>query len=265
MDLYEDALVKRSERCEEEGREGDESCEGIAAAYHGQGLIYARQDKGEEAIDKFKDAVNESSWNSKYRHQLGYQYLQQGSYDAAVREINTALYYDPNNLTPYLDIAAAYLHRGEPGDLNEAYKRQKQLIEKMEDEKVTSLTQNQGPWWDRIDPDLEACEQAEIMEIDGQQAESTRPDGVIFDNEPMKKSFSYYQAALTAFLREEQGEARNYERDKAEEHVNKARDMQLNSEDESTVKCLLSSNIESLKEDQKSFQGTLDEFSRRFL
>jgi hypothetical protein len=77
--------------------------------------------------------------------------------------------------------------------------------------------QNQGLWWDRVDPDLEVYQQAEPVELNAQQVAPAEPDKVVFVNELIKKSFSYYQAAFTAFLREKEGKVKEHEKNVAEE------------------------------------------------
>jgi len=197
----------------------------FAIAYSNIAKVYAMQNKNDESLATMKKAASLSKWNPIINNSLGYQYLINDMYEEAIKQLDFLLRFDPYFLIAYWNITNSYRMFGR---FQLAYKRQKKLIELLEDENVTSLKRNQLRWFFNTESDK----------------------GVIFYDLIGKKSYSYYSMALTCYLIDSKKEAQEYI-DKAQE---------LRGCDKISSLEFLNFNIKCLKDKDSNLINKLDEF-----
>jgi hypothetical protein len=133
-------------------------------------------------------------------------------------------------------LADAYLLRGRSGDDAASLQQLEILIEKMEDERIVSLPKNQATWYEHLE---ESPEDAPIL---------------AYYDMPMVKLLAYQQAAFTAYMVGQKADAESY--------AQKAKNIHLESEDETTVKNILESNIERLESEREDLHTSIAEYKR---
>jgi tetratricopeptide (TPR) repeat protein len=204
----------------------------LAMAYTSIGFIYDKQNKIEDAFNMYEQATKLSEWNQKAINNSAYHYLLRKKYHKAIERYELLLSLDKYQLISYLTLAQSYQMIG---DLKNAYKKQKYLVQLFNDKKVTALRRNKDTWFFYTEP----------------------YEGVTFDidNSLEKKCYAYYCLALTCYLLDRQKEAR----------VALEKAQKLQNDGNSEAKELLEWNIDQLGKEQKSFRQKLDEFKKTFL
>ncbi|MEW6620890.1 MAG: tetratricopeptide repeat protein [bacterium] len=115
-----------------------------ASAYFGLGIIYQKQNKTEDALKMYKQAVRLSKWNEHYLDNLAYLYLKKGDYRNAIENYQLILTLDYEFLLTYCEIAIAYWLMG---DLDMAVRYQDRLVSLINDDNIAKLDKNNGVWF----------------------------------------------------------------------------------------------------------------------
>ena len=197
----------------------------FAIAYSNIAYVYAMQNKNDDALANMEKAANPSKWNSTIINNLGYQYLIKDQYEKAIKQFELLLKFNPHFLIAYWNVSNAYRMAG---NFQLAYKRQKKLIELLEDKDVTSLKINQGKWFFNTESDK----------------------GAIFNDLVEKTCYSYYSMALTCYFIDSKEEAHEF--------IDKVQ--KLGSCDKISSKDFLNFNINCLQKKDSNLINKLDEF-----
>lgn len=115
-----------------------------ASAYFNLGLIYEKENRLDEALAMYKQAVKDSKWNERYLTNLASLYRQKKQYAEAIKHYELVLTLDYQYLLPYLEIALAYRLAGE---VKMAQQYQKKLVAHLEDPAFAKHKKNQGVWF----------------------------------------------------------------------------------------------------------------------
>jgi len=201
----------------------------VASAFAGKALLLDKDKDKAKSISMYEKALSLSGWNQTYLNNLGYQYYQRSDYDKAIEKYRLLLDLDYRYLLSYYTLSNSYRLNGE---LYLANWYQERLIDLFSDEKIKSLPRNSGEWFFHTDKRI-----------------------VYFYDFPMKTSYAFYNAAVTAYLRGDKEIARSY--------VQKAKE--INSPLEWLVKDLLRYDITTLRAAQEEYSGLLEEFSNNYL
>ena len=122
-------------------------------------------------------AVEISPATPKYRNNLAYLFFRAGNYDEAIKQ------YGMNDHYPLsaLEIGKCYWAKG---DVAQARDHQRQVIAWLEDDKIATAPQNQGPWYFEI----------------GNEA-------VTLSTLTEKRCYAYYSLSASAYLLGEEADA----------------------------------------------------------
>ena len=205
----------------------------VAAAYEGMGNIYILKNDSDNALDMFNKAANLSPWNVKYLNNLANIYSDRKDYPQAQYFYSRTLTLNPNYLLPYYGYIDSLRFSGDLKDLNYALGCQEVLVGLLNNSDITNLTINNIAWT--------------FTNKSGHKA--------LLTNYNMKKQYTYYDTALTSYLLNKE--------DKAQEYLNKAKDLHLDPDSASKVERVLDLDIENLKEKWPEFRINTTDFRKK--
>ncbi|HLB71309.1 MAG TPA: tetratricopeptide repeat protein [Candidatus Methanoperedens sp.] len=203
----------------------------IAAAYFGIGFIYDEQNRYDEALIMYEKALSLSKWNQLFLDNLGHLYYLRNEYNKSIEKYELLLRLNENYLPAYYTISNTYRLTG---NMEQARLDQETVIKLLGDENVTRLKRNEEPWFF-----------------------SFGSDKVNFFDYSKKKSYAYYNIALTYYLLGNESEAKGY--------LKKAKDLHLDKESELDVKRLIYFDIGMLGAKQPALLNRTEEFMREFM
>lgn len=243
----------------------------VPAAYEGLGVLYSRQGNLTQALDYFKEAVRLYDDNVDYQTNLATTLYELKRYPEAITAYDRIgpikLKTDPlalstrykttfnwynSSLTssetlsqkPSLDSYLPYSNTLRcMGELNKALNIQEQQIKIMEDNNTTDMPINQRPFSyciDAVKINLDKC--------------------ISLESYDMKRYYFYYNIALTYYLLDN--------KDKVAYYVNKANDLNIDSDSESKVKNFVNLDIETFKNAPKpghEDKNKANEFKNKFV
>jgi len=200
----------------------------IASAYVGMAIIHDIDKEYDEALNMYLKAYSLSKWNQDYLNNLGYQYYQRANYEQAIEYFEKLISLNANYALTHFTLASAYRLKG---NLWYSFRYYQFLIDLLNDDEIMDHDRNIGLWFFHTDE-----------------------EPIYFYELSMKKCYAYYGIALTAYLRLDYTTANQY--------VDKAKE--LRSLDEYLVKILLTHDIKTLRNFQKSFSDRLDSFVAKY-
>lgn len=195
-----------------------------ASAYYGMAVIHDMDEDSVKAHDMYLKASSLSKLNQTYLNNLGYQYYQRGNYDQAIEYYKKLLSLNGNYALTHFPLSSAYRLKG---NLWYSFQYYEFLIDLLNNDEIMAQNRNIGLWFFHTDR-----------------------EPIYFYELSMKKCYAYYGIALTAYLRSDFMTADHY--------IDKAKN--LKSEREWLVKRLLSYDIKTLRNFQKSYSDRLDSF-----
>jgi tetratricopeptide (TPR) repeat protein len=206
-----------------------------AYAYDGQSWIYYLQHKYDDALEMSKEARNLAPWNPSYQHNYANALALNKRYEEATKEYTDVVELDPEFIYPYHDLAQIYRQRG---DLYSSRWYNEQYIAMLYDEKISSLKRN-----------------SDAVVVPTGSSEGSVAQLVELSD---KRYYAWYGLALTWYM---MGRT-----NAAQDHVNKANDLQLDPDLESQVKAALTYDIELLpKEREQQYRAKAYAFRKEFL
>jgi len=118
----------------------------VAAAHFGLGSLRFWAGDLAAAHEQFQGAVAISPWNQDYLDALALVDREQSRYPQAIAGYHKLLELDSEYLLAYCELGQTYRRRGEENDLKKARWYQEQLLHRLEDERISALEKNRGPW-----------------------------------------------------------------------------------------------------------------------
>ena len=201
----------------------------VAAAIFALGVLYDRDNKREDALRMYQQAVQLSPWNQKYLHNLADLYYEAKQYEPAIEKYKQILHADANFLPPYHGAARAYRILGR---LHDALPFQKRLVALLNDQAITARDINKIPWYFRVN--------GHVVYLDGLQE---------------KQSLVYHDIAATLYLLERPK--------KAEDFVRKAHDLQIANDQ--LIKVLIGAELQRLHDERPQFAERIRQYIDEFL
>jgi tetratricopeptide (TPR) repeat protein len=225
-DLYasidEDTAIKHYEKA----RSLDPS---VASAYFGLSVLYDRQGRLDEAIEMLEIATKRSKWNQSYLNNLAYLYAKKKQYAQAAETYKRVLQLDEAFLLTYYELANLYRLMG---NLQEAAFYQQELVRRLDDPEITSLSKNKMSWY---------------FEIGDQQ--------IYFNDLPEKKYYAYYSLSVTLFLLGKEQEAEGF--------MKEARDLEI--DDRESIKALVDFDLTRLREENPHLINRIEACRKKLL
>jgi tetratricopeptide (TPR) repeat protein len=138
------AQIEDEAKAEEYYQRAIKSYPDIASGYFGLGVLYQKQEKLDDAINMYQEAVACSKWNERYLNNLAYVYFLKEEFGKAISTYELVLKLDYEYLLPYCEIALAHRLMG---DLAMARNYQYRLVELLNNQKISVQQKNNDVWF----------------------------------------------------------------------------------------------------------------------
>lgn len=211
----------------------------LTAAYIEKGNIFDKMGQTDMAIEMYQRAINRSNHTNKDNYRSDLDIIAQNNLVYVYYEIKD--YQNATNLSAPLcmkrsNFLLSYYYLSHSfrlmGDLNSASDYQQKLIGNLMDDSITNMPLNQGKW----------------------RFPKSSTDSVYMSNLSQKKYYAYYDMALTCYLLGDKEVAAWY--------VNKANELQIDTNLILDVIEVSNFDMTTLKETQPKYETKISEFKK---